>query len=115
MRGLQIVNIGDAMDFLTGGYYKGTIHRVVQPPEDQRNYTRLGVFYFALLNDDVKLVPMIQSPVLQKVGIQRCFDDSEAPTMGQLRKAKTVAHGQFGMKKDEEQEVIYGLVVKRHD
>ncbi|KAH0831127.1 hypothetical protein J3R83DRAFT_13693 [Lanmaoa asiatica] len=27
-----VVNAGDALDFLTGGYYKGTIHRVVQPP-----------------------------------------------------------------------------------
>ncbi|KAG1872948.1 hypothetical protein DFJ58DRAFT_406759 [Suillus subalutaceus] len=35
-----VVNAGDALNFLTGGYYKGTIHRVVKPPEDQRNYTR---------------------------------------------------------------------------
>jgi len=39
-----VVNIGDAMEFLTGGAYKATIHRVIQPPEDQRDRARLGVF-----------------------------------------------------------------------
>ncbi|KAH0831126.1 hypothetical protein J3R83DRAFT_13692 [Lanmaoa asiatica] len=43
-----VVNAGDALDFLTGGYYKGTIHRVVQPPPDQQQYARLGVFYFVM-------------------------------------------------------------------
>jgi len=39
-----VVNIGDAMEFLTGGAYKATIRRVVQPPEEQRDRARLGVF-----------------------------------------------------------------------
>ncbi|KAF9230443.1 hypothetical protein BU15DRAFT_69196, partial [Melanogaster broomeanus] len=43
-----VVNAGDSLEFFTGGYYKGTIHRVVQPPQDQQQYTRLGLFYFAL-------------------------------------------------------------------
>ena len=32
-----IVNIGDAMEFITGGYFKSSIHRVVGPPDDQKN------------------------------------------------------------------------------
>ena len=40
------------MEFLSGGYYKATIHRVVQPPVDQRGYERLGVFYFCKADDD---------------------------------------------------------------
>ena len=56
---------------LSGGYYKATIHRVFQPPADQRGYTRLGLFYFGYGNDDVKLVPFAESPVLQRVGIKR--------------------------------------------
>ncbi|KAG1867568.1 hypothetical protein C8R48DRAFT_772055 [Suillus tomentosus] len=83
-----VVNAGDSLDFLTGGYYKGTIHRVVKPPGDQENHPRLGVFYFAMPNDDIKLVPMAESPVLQRVGIQRRCIDSEAPTMEQWRKAR---------------------------
>ncbi|KAG2040734.1 hypothetical protein BDR03DRAFT_1029402 [Suillus americanus] len=114
-----VVNAGDALDFLTGGYYKGTIHRVVKPPEDQRNYTRLGVFYFVMPNDDVKLVPMAESPVLQRAGIQSRCDDSEAPTMEQWRKARTSAYGQSdlenGKEKGVEQEVINGVLVKHYN
>ncbi|EED80272.1 predicted protein, partial [Postia placenta Mad-698-R] len=76
-----VVNAGEAMEFLSGGYYKGTIHRVVQPPEDQRGYSRLGLIYFTLPDDDVKLVPFSKSPVLQREGIKRRFEDAEAPTM----------------------------------
>ncbi|KAG1721457.1 hypothetical protein EDB19DRAFT_1917321 [Suillus lakei] len=114
-----VVNAGDALDFLTGGYYKGTIHRVVKPPEDQQSYPRLGVFYFVMPNDDVKLVPMAESPVLQRAGIQRRCDDSEAPTMEQWRKARTSAYGQSeladGKEKGVEQEVINGVLVKHYN
>ncbi|KAG2076310.1 Clavaminate synthase-like protein [Suillus decipiens] len=114
-----VVNAGDALDFLTGGYYKGTIHRVVKPPEDQQNYTRLGVFYFVMPNDDVKLVPMAESPVLQRAGIQSRCDDSEAPTMEQWRKARTSAYGQSELEnskeKGVEQEVINGVLVKHYN
>jgi isopenicillin N synthase-like dioxygenase len=113
------VNAGDALEFLTGGYYKGTIHRVVQPPQDQQNYTRLGVFYFAMPDDDVKLVPMAESPVLQRVGIQIRCDDSEAPTMEQWRKLRTSAYGQTELKsgneKGVEEEIINGVLVKHYN
>lgn len=114
-----VVNAGDALDFLTGGYYKGTIHRVVKPPEDQENHPRLGVFYFVMPNDDVKLVPMAESPVLQRVGIQRRCVDSEAPMMEQWRKARTSAYGQSelenGKEKGVEQEVLNGVLVKHYN
>ncbi|KAJ8597710.1 Clavaminate synthase-like protein [Rhizopogon salebrosus TDB-379] len=114
-----VVNAGDSMEFLTGGYYKGTIHRVVQPPEDQRKYTRRGVFYFALPNDDVKLVPMAESPVLQEVVIQRRWDDSEALTVEQWRISRTSVYGQselkIGKEKGVEEEIINGIVVKHYN
>jgi len=116
-----VVNAGDALEFLTGGYYKGTIHRVVQPPPDQRAYTRLGLFYFVMPDDSVRLSPkalLEKSPVLQRVGIQRRFDDAEAPTMEQWRKGRTSAYGQSDLKKSEEDgvevEVINGVVVKHY-
>ncbi|KAG1819133.1 Clavaminate synthase-like protein [Suillus subaureus] len=119
MENALVVNVGDAMDFLTGGYYKGTIHRVVQPAVDQRDYTRLGVFYFAIPNDDIKLVPMVESPVLQRVGIQRRCEDIEAPTMEQWRKARTMAYGQSklksGKEKDVEEEIIHGVIIKHYN
>lgn len=119
MENALVVNAGDAMDFLTGGYYKGTIHRVVQPAVDQRSYTRLGVFYFAMLNDDVKLVPMVESPVLQRAGIQRRCEDSEAPTMEKWRIARTIAYGhsqlKSGKEKGVEEEIINGVLVKHYN
>lgn len=41
-----IVNIGDAMEFITGGYFKSSIHRVVSPPDDQKKFRRLVLIYF---------------------------------------------------------------------
>jgi isopenicillin N synthase-like dioxygenase len=37
----------DTLSFLTGGYLKSSIHRVVVPPEDQRHQPRLSVIYFS--------------------------------------------------------------------
>lgn len=38
-----VVNTADTLEFLTGAYFKSTIHRVVSPPKDQRDHRRLGV------------------------------------------------------------------------
>ncbi|KAF9238969.1 Clavaminate synthase-like protein [Melanogaster broomeanus] len=111
---LQIIVKGRKMAL--GGYYKGTIHRVVQPPQDQQQYTRLGLFYFALPDDNVKLIPMRESPVLQRVGINPRCEDSVAPTIEVWRKGRTSAYGQSelksGQEKGVEEEVIEGLLVK---
>jgi len=37
VEGSIIVNVGEALSHLTGGYLKPTIHRVVKPPQDQVN------------------------------------------------------------------------------
>ena len=118
--GALVVNAGDAMEFLSGGFYKATIHRVVQPPADQRGYERHGAFYFAMANDDVKLVPLAQSPVLQRVGIKRRCADEDAPTMLQWLKARTHSYGQAVLTKNGEnakveEEVVEGLVVKHYN
>ncbi|KAM5546255.1 hypothetical protein V8D89_000381 [Ganoderma adspersum] len=113
-----IVNIGDTMEMLSGGFYKATIHRVVQPPADQRGYPRLGLFYFGYPNDNVKLLPMKDSPVLQRVGIVRKCADSDAPTMEEMRKARTRSYGRVALKKTEdghEEEVSGGIVVKHYN
>jgi isopenicillin N synthase-like dioxygenase len=107
------------MEFLSGGYYKATIHRVVQPPTDQRGYTRLGAFYFAIPDDDVKLVSVSNSPVLQREGIKRRFDDASAPTAEIWRKGRTAAYGQTslqqGQEKGVEEEYINGVLVKHYN
>ncbi|TBU25799.1 Clavaminate synthase-like protein [Dichomitus squalens] len=87
-----VVNIGESLEMLSGGFYKATIHRVVQPPMDQRGLVRLGAYYFALADDDVKLVP-VKSPVLEEEGVVRKFEDDVAPTMGEWRKMRYMAYG----------------------
>lgn len=107
------------MDFLCGGYYPPTKHRVRQPPSDQAGFSRLGVFYFAMADDDVKLVPHEESPVLQKVGIRRLCANEDAPTMEQWRKNRTTTYGKIELKVGEdkrtEEEVINGVVVKHYN
>jgi isopenicillin N synthase-like dioxygenase len=107
------------MEFLTGGYYKPTIHRVVQPPEDQRDHERLGAFYFAFPDDNVRLLPCVESPVLQRVGIQRRCPDEHAPLCETWRKGRTTTYGRVdlkkGMERDVEEEVIEGIVVKHYN
>ncbi|KAJ3774622.1 Clavaminate synthase-like protein [Lentinula raphanica] len=116
-----VVNAGDAMEFLSGGYYRATIHRVVQPPPDQRQYTRLGIFYFCMTDDDVRLVPLVASPLLQRVGFKRWFEkDEDAPLMSEWRKARTSAYGQTALLKSNteariEEEVINGVIVKHYN
>lgn len=114
-----LMNIGDSMEFLTGGFYKGTIHRVVQPPIDQRGYTRLSMIYFSFLNDDVKLVPLMESPVLQRVGVNRRCEDDVAPTMKAWRVARISAYGASDLQKSKEpgieEEVLNGIVVKHYN
>jgi isopenicillin N synthase-like dioxygenase len=116
-----VVNAGDAMEFISGGLYRATIHRVVKPPIDQQNYTRLGVFYFCMPDEDTRLAPLIASPVLKRVGIQRRFErDEDAPLMMDWRRARTSAYGQTtllksGKDKRVEEEVINGVVVKHYN
>ncbi|KAJ7898385.1 hypothetical protein B0H13DRAFT_2032141 [Mycena leptocephala] len=114
-----VINTGDAMEFLSGGYYRATIHRVVQPPTDQQNYPRLGLFYFAMTDDNVKLAPLTDSPVLKRVGIVRRSNDGDAPTMEEWRKERTSAYGQTQLKAiaegKVEEEFIKGVVVKHYN
>lgn len=81
---------------------------------------RVGVFYFSLANDDVKLVPHAESPVLKRVGIERLCNDEDAPTMEEWRKNRTAAYGSSSLipslqEKGVEEEIISGVVVKHYN
>jgi isopenicillin N synthase-like dioxygenase len=116
---VQVVNAGDALEFLCGGFYPSTRHRVVQPPADKHGISRLGVFYFVMANDDVRLVPHEKSPVLQTVGITRLCDPENAPTMEEWRKARITTYGKVALKAGEEagveEEIVNGVVVKHYN
>jgi isopenicillin N synthase-like dioxygenase len=62
-----IVNIADALEYLSGGFLKSTVHRVVRPPGDQVSESRLGLIYFARPEARVAMRPL-ESPVVERVG-----------------------------------------------
>ncbi|KIW75990.1 hypothetical protein Z517_10735 [Fonsecaea pedrosoi CBS 271.37] len=84
--GTITVNLADTISHLTGGWLKSSVHRVVAPPEDQRQYKRTGLLYFARPHNDTLLVPITDSPVLEKAGVKPRFD--QIVTMEQWVKAK---------------------------
>lgn len=67
-RDAVIVNIADALEFLSGGYLKSTVHRVVRPPEDQASRSRLSLIYFARPEANILLKP-VESPLLSRIGL----------------------------------------------
>ncbi|KAK0474635.1 Clavaminate synthase-like protein [Armillaria novae-zelandiae] len=81
-----VINAGDALKFLSGGVYRAMIHRVVQPPKDQRGHTCLGMFYFCMPDDNVKLLPLVDAKECR-------FVDADAPTMEEWHKGRTAAYG----------------------
>ncbi|KAK1511262.1 uncharacterized protein CCOS01_15024 [Colletotrichum costaricense] len=72
--GALIVNVGEALELMTGGLFRATVHRVVKPPPDQERAKRLGIIYFARPKDDQQLHPL-DSPLLRRLGIHEHFDE----------------------------------------
>lgn len=72
--GTITVNLADTISHLTGGWLKSSVHRVVAPPEDQRDFKRTGLLYFARPHNETVLVPITDSPVLQKAGVKPRFE-----------------------------------------
>ena len=77
----ETINVGDSLEFLSNGFYKSTIHRVVQPPPDQHTLERLAIFYFGMPNDDVVLAPTT-------VGSHGCEAVERAKERGELIKLR---------------------------
>ncbi|KAL1852773.1 hypothetical protein VTK73DRAFT_9166 [Phialemonium thermophilum] len=112
------VNLADALEFLTNGFLKSSIHRVVVPPPDQRDLDRLGVLYFVRPEDDVKLVP-VESDVLKRLGYLESKDESVVGiTAGEwvkARVAKGASKGTTPRSEIGEQEIIKGKTAKYYD
>ncbi|KAJ5839536.1 uncharacterized protein N7525_004724 [Penicillium rubens] len=65
--GVIAVNLADILQFLTNGYLKSGIHRVISPPEDQASNDRLGLLYF-LRPAEQLMLRALDSPYLRKMG-----------------------------------------------
>jgi isopenicillin N synthase-like dioxygenase len=118
--GAIVVNAGEMMEWWTGGFYKATIHRVCQPPEDQRNQDRCGLFYFVVPNDKVEINTLLdESPVLRAAGVPRRFEVGEQPTSEMYRKARIQAYGTSkvfaGKGSGVQQEMVGGIETNHYN
>ncbi|KIJ59295.1 hypothetical protein HYDPIDRAFT_118737 [Hydnomerulius pinastri MD-312] len=63
--------------------------------------------------------PLAESPILNKVGIERRCPDEEAPLSEVWRKERTTAYGRSDLKKgaekNVEEKVIEGMIVKHYN
>lgn len=111
------VNLADSLHFLTNGFLKSSIHRVVAPPPDQREVDRLGVLYFVRPEDDLELRPVV-SEVLQRLGYDQTTDNSAVGiTAGEWVKARVAKGVDKGVARSEigDQPIIGGVVAKYYD
>ncbi|CZR55484.1 related to iron/ascorbate family oxidoreductases [Phialocephala subalpina] len=112
-----IVNVADALEFLSGGYLKSTVHRVVRPPEDQNQKPRLSLIYFARPEADVRLVP-VRSPLLERLGLQKEVEEGlGGVTAEEWARARIAKDHRFraGLVKTRETEIIAGVKQKYYD
>ena len=112
------VNVADALQFLTNGFLKSSVHRVVAPPPDQAGIDRLGVLYFVRPEDSLVLKP-VESKVLEKLGYEAGEDAKavEGITAGEWVKARVKAGVNKGTVRSEigEQEILKGVKAKYYD
>ncbi|KAI5245197.1 putative 1-aminocyclopropane-1-carboxylate oxidase [Aureobasidium subglaciale] len=112
-----IVNVADALEFLSGGYLKSTVHRVVRPPPDQADKPRLSLIYFARPEADIELAP-VQSPLLQRLGLQSSTEDvPRGVTAEEWARARIAKDHRFrtGVVQKREGEIIAGVQEKFYD
>lgn len=104
------VNVADALQFLTNGFLKSSVHRVVAPPPDQADLDRHGVLYFVRPEDDTELVPMRDSPVVAPDAIDPATVGLTAGEWVRARVAKNVSRAG----RDDE-DIVKGVKARYYD
>ena len=66
--GALVVNLGEALEILSGGHFKATRHKVTDTPADQEHLPRLSIVQFNAPRGDLRLAPAVESPLLQREG-----------------------------------------------
>jgi hypothetical protein len=66
--GALVVNLGQTLEVVSGGHFKATLHKVAQPPADQEHEQRLSLVLFNASKGDMRLRPLMESPLLQREG-----------------------------------------------
>ncbi|KAK5082348.1 hypothetical protein LTR05_007494 [Lithohypha guttulata] len=112
------VNLADVLEFITNGFLKSSIHRVVAPPPDQANIDRHGVLYFVRPRSDLCLEP-VRSRVLERLGYDKLVDEKAVGlTAGDWVKARVKKNvNKYPNEKGAEQEteILGGVKAKYYD
>lgn len=113
------VNVADALQFLTNGFLKSSVHRVVAPPPDQASVDRLGVLYFVRPENSLELRP-VESKVLERLGYEANEETRLAAgvTAGEWVKARVKAgvdQSKTARSEITEEEIVPGLKTKYYD
>ena len=66
--GALVVNIGEALEIISGGHFKATRHKVTDTPTDQENEQRLSLVQFNASAGHLTLAPVMESPLIQREG-----------------------------------------------
>ncbi|CAG9936531.1 unnamed protein product [Clonostachys rosea f. rosea IK726] len=113
------VNVADALQFLTNGFLRSSIHRVVAPPADQAHVDRLGVLYFVRPEDKLELRP-VQSKVLERLNYRPDPDAqlAEGITAGEWVKARVragVNRSKTARSELAEEDILKGVKARYYD
>ncbi|PVH93436.1 putative 1-aminocyclopropane-1-carboxylate oxidase [Periconia macrospinosa] len=125
------VNLADALSFLTNGYLKSSIHRVVAPPKDQAHVDRLGVIYMVRIEDETELVSISESPVLKRLGLLKdgeggiIGEDGKIVKAGEWVRGRVMRNlgerrigegkGEKGDNEESEVEIVKGIKIKYYE
>jgi hypothetical protein len=93
------------------------VHRVVQPPADQRDNTGLSLIYFARPEAQVRL-ESVRSPLLERLGLQKDVEEGLGSiTAEEWAKARIAKDHRFraGLVKEREAEIIAGVSQNYYD
>ena len=66
--GALVINMGEALEIVSGGHFKATRHKVTNTPQDQEHMERLSIVQFNASAGDMRLAPAVESPLLQREG-----------------------------------------------
>ncbi|PBP20810.1 hypothetical protein BUE80_DR008431 [Diplocarpon rosae] len=69
--GALVINLGETLEVISGGHFKATLHKVADPPEDQRHEPRLSLVLFNGSKGNMRLKPLTESPLIQREGFVR--------------------------------------------
>ena len=78
-----LVNLGDALEVVSGGQFKATRHKVVKPPRDQMQYTRIALISFCHAWRNLRLEPLNGAYPLHDTADRRiALDPRKRPQQG---------------------------------